>query len=114
MAELQPGAKKEKEFLHKHLTNVQALKPSTVLHAAWSDLCLRDRKLSAMDDSQLQARAYAFDRRHVARAASTHGLIRLALSDRGAGMASGKLNTRRIYGDEELLRAALAVISGGG
>lgn len=97
-------------FLTDHGTKAQALRPSTVIHAARADLLLKARKKRDRSDEKLQAQHYTFHRRHVARSEDPKQLLARALRDRKSGEASGKCTTRIIYGDEELLGAALAML----
>ncbi len=52
-------------------------------------------------------RQYAFHRSHVAKADTANDLIRAAIAAPGLGQSSGKRDTRLIYSDIELLKAAL-------
>ena len=103
----------ETDMLQDHGTRLYALKPINVLQAAQSDLKLRARKDSADDETprELQRAWYSFHRHHVRKAGSPAELLSLAQRERQVGAASGKPNTRLLYGDEPLLKAALEIAS---
>lgn len=92
-------------LLHEHGTGAFALPAATILSAAHCDVRLRQRKLV---QEAAQAARYSFHRSHVLRAGGDIVvLISLAIADRERGVASGKLETRRIYRHEDGLRVAL-------
>lgn len=86
-------------------TKAFSLKASSIVSAAQADLNNKVRNAEPADDGKV--RWYTFHRKHVRKAESPAALLRLALGDRERGLESGKPNTRMIYGDEELLKAAL-------
>lgn len=92
-------------FLEKHGTKAFRLPPSAILSAAKSDLALRKRKVMDKCEPGLQ---YAFIARHVRKAECPADLLEWALKERDRGLSSSKINTRLIYGDEDLLHQALA------
>jgi len=96
---------RERVMLLDHGTKAFDLPPSAIVATAAADLRLRQRKA---EDDELHAAPYAFHRAHVRKAATPAELIELALKQPSKGAESAKINTRRIYSDEELLRAALA------
>jgi hypothetical protein len=100
-------------LLQRHGTKLYELKPINVLQAAEADLNLRARKDDADDETprELQRAWYSFHRYHVRKANSPAELLSLAQRERQVGMASGKPNTRLLYGDETLLQAALEIAS---
>jgi hypothetical protein len=92
-------------MLHEHGTGAFALPAGAILCAARHDVRLRQRKLA---NGAAQATRYNFHRTHVLRAGSdVSTLLSLAIADRERGIASGKLETRRIYRHEDGLRGAL-------
>ncbi|RZN30484.1 hypothetical protein [Bradyrhizobium sp. Leo121] len=106
------GTAAERQMLHEMGTKLSVLKPSSIIGAAKNDLALRDRKRNAeFIDDELQREHYAFHRRHVAKAASVAELLQKAIDERAIGLSSGKFNTRMIYENTPLLRAALAEIA---
>ena len=54
-----------------------------------------------------QFKHYAFHRKHVVGAETANDIIRNAIAEPGLGLASGKRDTRLLYSDIELLKAAL-------
>jgi hypothetical protein len=91
-------------MLQKHGTVAFRLKPGAILGAAEQDLRVRKNKKADIDEP---GRPYAFLCAHVRRAKTAGELIELALANPDKGLESGKHNTRLIYGDPDLLRAAL-------
>ncbi len=92
------------DVLEEHGTKLMALKPSMVWRCAMDDLERRDRnKLAQHGDYQ----QYAFHRRHVVKASTANDILRAAIEQPGLGQASGKKDTRLLYADVELLKAAL-------
>jgi len=87
--------------LAEHGTHAFALKPSSILHAAAADIATRDRA-----KKNPAGRRYLFIWWHVKEAKSPADLIRRALADSGAGAGHPDHNTRMIYRDSDLLRAA--------
>lgn len=87
---------------------VVVLKPANIVQAAKADLERREHNISA-DNSDM--RIYAFHRRHVAKAKGcTFTLIEFAVKEQSIGLESSKRNTRLIYHDIDLLRAALELV----
>lgn len=95
----------EATMLLQHGTELVRLKPANVIQAAAADLRLRDRKRAK--DADPDAR-YSFHRRHVVKARSVAHLIAIALFE--PTPATDKFSTMVVYGDGELLRAALLEI----
>lgn len=98
------SANQERALLHEIGTKAFRLRPGSIVSAAQADLRLRARK---SEQEAEPSAPYAFHRNHVRKALTARDLISLALADRDRGVGSSKLNTRRIYEDEELLRDAL-------
>ncbi|WP_201829623.1 hypothetical protein [Microvirga zambiensis] len=94
----------EREMLQKHGTAAFTLKPGAILGAAQQDLRIRRNK---KDDIDEPGRPYAFLCTHVRKAKTEGELLELALANPDKGLESGKYNTRLIYGNPDLLRAAL-------
>jgi len=97
----------ERENLRRHGTRTFVLPPGAILGAARQDIEVKRRKAEKIEEA---ARPYAFCRQHVKKAETVRDLIQAALDDIERGLGSGKLNTRLIYSDEGLLRAALALL----
>jgi hypothetical protein len=96
-------------LLEHHGTKLVTLKPDSIVAAARADLNKAVRKREGRLD---RFEPYAFHRVHVRAADYADELITLAIKGRELGLASGKAMTRLLYGDEELLYAALAVVEG--
>lgn len=96
------------DFMQKHGTRAFVLPPSAIVRTAENDLKVRTRKEKFECKPGVH---YAFAGYHVRNAKDTADLLKRALSDRERGLKSGKLNTRLIYGDDELLRLALALVA---
>lgn len=92
----------DKRLLEEHGTELMILKPSSIWSAAMSDLAKREHNSKA-DITELKH--YAFHRDHVKKAQTANDVIRAAIAQIGKGQASG--NTRLLYRDPELLKAAL-------
>jgi len=99
-----------------HGTKLMELKPSSILAAAEKDLQRRVDNLQlckvSVDNSgyPFQFQRFAFLAPHVRAAKSAADLLRRALRDAedgGRGILSHKRMTRLIYGQPDLLRAAL-------
>lgn len=101
-------------ILQTHGTKLMELKPSSIWQAAMADLKRRERNKNVVGDYE----RYAFHRDHVERAETANDLIRAAIKDIedaeaaevpviAKGRKSGKANTRLIYSNVELLKAAL-------
>lgn len=90
--------------LEQHGTRLVKLKPSMIWEVAMQDFARRDHNLSA---GLADIKPYAFHRKHVASAESANDILRAAIAEPELGRASGKRNTRLLYSDVELLKAAL-------
>lgn len=101
---LSPAA--EREMLQKHGTVAFRMKPGAIVSAAEQDLRIRQNKKADIDEP---GRPYAFLSSHVRKAKTAADLVEAAIANPDKGIESGKYNTRLIYGDVELLRAALAL-----
>lgn len=91
--------------LEEHGTQLMVLKPSSIWAAAMEDL-----KRRAFNTDKARAdrfKVYAFHRKHVLKATTANDIIRAAIAEPGLGQASGKRDTRLLYSDVELLKAAL-------
>jgi rhodanese-related sulfurtransferase len=93
-------------MLQRHGTVAFKLKPGSIVTAAEQDLRIRQNKKADIDEP---GRPYAFVCAHVRKAKNAAELIELALAHPEKGVDSGKYNTRLIYGDPDLLRAALSL-----
>ena len=88
-----------------------ALKPASIVAAAEADLALRGRQCGVwLEGKGWRPQPYCFHRAHVARASCALDLIDRAIADRYSGVYSGKRITRIIYGDENLLADARALL----
>lgn len=107
----------ERRRLQDHGTKLMELKPSSIWAAAMADLERRKHNIKYGD-----FQFYAFHRDHVVSAESANDIIRAAIKDIedaeaaaedadapvvAKGRKSGKANTRLIYSNVELLKAAL-------
>lgn len=90
------------KLLAEHGTKAFALPPSAVIYAAREDLARRDK---AQHNAFKKGYLFAWD--HVRRAKNVRDLIERAIAEPSAGSGSADLNTRMIYRDLDLLRAAL-------
>lgn len=90
--------------LAEHGTPTFALKPSSIIHAAANDLRIRDKA-----KKNAAGRRYLFAWEHVRAATSPTDLIQRALLNPSVGAGSPDLNTRMVYRDLDVLRAALAL-----
>ena len=97
-------AERDLPVLEVHGTKLMVLKPSSIWAAAMEDLSRRAFNKAAAGDS---FRAYAFHRKHAIKAGTANDIIRAAIKEPGLGQASGKRDTRLLYSDVELLKAAL-------
>ncbi len=91
-------------LMEAHGTTLVKLKPKMIWSVAMDDFKRREWNKSADVASM---RPYAFHRKHVDGAESANDIIRAALADLERGRSSSKRDTRLLYADEELLRAAL-------
>jgi hypothetical protein len=119
----------ERDFLHRHGTELVAITPGMVVQGALRDLQVRSlkRQFDGLAPPLLPEAAspsksvpviapthqYLFHRKHVMRAKTAEQLLTLALADRDIGCQSAKHHTRMIYGDPDLLRDALVCARGG-
>jgi hypothetical protein len=92
------------DVMEQHGTKLMQLKPSMIWRCAMDDL---DRKAYNKDPVPGQYKQYAFHRRHVIKASTANDILRAAIAEPGLGQASGKRDTRLLYADVELLKAAL-------
>lgn len=93
--------------LEEHGTKLMALKPSMVWQCAMDDLGRREHNATVGDGGVGEYKQYAFHRRHVLKASTANDILRAAIEEPGLGRASGKRDTRLLYSDVDLLRAAL-------
>lgn len=93
-------------FLEKHGTKAFRLPPSAIVGAAKNDLRRRAMKKNG---EEAPTSSYAFRAADVRASKTPSDLIAAAIKNHERGVASGKLNTRLIYGDVELLREALVL-----
>lgn len=93
-------------MMQDHGTKAFALKPSSLIGAAVVDLKTKETN-KAGDRKDASAKWYTFHRYHVRRAKSVTDLLTIAIADTVRGAKSGKPNTRLIYSDSVLLKAAL-------
>ena len=91
-------------LMEAHCTTLVKLKPKMIWSVAMDDLKRREWNKSADVASM---RPYAFHRKHVEGAESANDIIRAAIADIERGRSSGKRDTRLLYADVELLKAAL-------
>jgi hypothetical protein len=96
---------KPSQMLQDFGTKLNSLTPGSIVGAAKSDLRLRAKKAEDADPA-LQREQYAFHRKHVNKASDAGHLMTLALDERDLGLESAKFNTRLIYTNVPLLRAA--------
>lgn len=82
------------------------LTPNAIVDAAVADLLAYVHK---REGKLARSERYCFVREHVCKAEDVEGLIALAIEDRQRGQHCCKRLTRAIYGDAELLAAALAL-----
>lgn len=92
-----------------------SLKPQNIVQAAEADLkreARNIRRASLLAVGQTDGTGYeeyAFHRKHVRKAVMPSSLIVMALMDPTPGLESHKDNTRLIYGDAQLLIAAIRI-----
>lgn len=105
--------KHERNMLAEHGTELMKLKPSSLLQAAEADLKRRRRNAAAADAfGTASYEQFAFHRSHVRKAMDAEDLLVRALMEPGLGLASGKYNTRLIYGDGGALLEAIYLARG--
>lgn len=104
-------ARRVRDVMEQYGTRLMQLKPSMIWRCAMDDL-ERRRHNAGIGCPAGQGRTgeyqqYAFHRDHVAKAESANDILRAAIAQPGKGQASGKRDTRLLYSDVELLKAAL-------
>ena len=97
----------ERNMLAEHGTPLMELKPSTVLQAAAEDIKRHTRNQHAAMLGELSFEHFAFHRKHVRKAVDARDLLIRALMEPGIGLSSAKYNTRLLYGNGALLKAAI-------
>lgn len=99
--------RKTGSVLEEHGTKLMQLKPSMIWRCAMDDL--ERLKHNRLEKTLIEGdfKHYAFHRRHVLKAESANDILRAAIGEPGLGLASGKRDTRLLYSDVELLKAAL-------
>lgn len=96
-------------LLEQHGTTIIKLKPSMIWRIAMQDLERRERNKGHSPAADIGGYVqYAFHRDHVAGANTANDILRAAIADIERGQNSDKPDTRLIYSDVELLKAALA------
>lgn len=85
----------------------EMLKPQNIVQAAEADLGRSRHNAEEAKFNNPTYEPYAFHRIHARRAVSAHELILLALMD--PMVKTAKPNTKLIYGDAQLLLAALRI-----
>lgn len=90
--------------LEHHGTKLMQLKPSMIWRCAMDDL---ERRIHNKNTDVAGMKQYAFHRKHVAKASTANDILRAAIDQPGLGQASNKKDTRLLYSDVELLKAAL-------
>lgn len=103
----------EREMLAEHGTQLIELKPSTVLQAAAEDIRRHARNKEAASLGDASFEHFAFHRKHVRKAEDVESLLVRALMEPGLGLASAKYNTRLLYSDGALLKAAIDLLRNG-
>ena len=99
--------------LENHGTRFMQLKPSMIWGAAMEDLKRREHNEAVAASRKTtfprkdEYKQYAFHRRHVLGAGTANDILRAAIAEPALGLAAGKRNTRLLYSDVELLKAAL-------
>jgi len=96
------------DVLEQHGTKLMQLKPSMIWRCAMDDIERRAHNHAvATNGNDGEFKHYAFHRRHVLKASTANDILRAAIAEPGLGQASGKRDTRLLYSDVELLKAAL-------
>jgi len=86
------------------------LKPQNLIQAAEADLARRIRNIERHQGIRMSPNEqYAFYAPHVTRAESVEHLLRLAFKKPTKALLSKKKNTKLIYGNPDLLQAALQI-----
>src|SRR5437899_2943217 len=91
-------------MMEQHGTTLMKLRPSMICRVAMDDFARRAHNLQA---DVTGMRPYAFHRKHVVKAESANDILRNAIADPERGRNSSKRDTRLLYADVELLKAAL-------
>lgn len=92
------------DVMENHGTKLMQLKPSMIWRCAMDDM---DRRAHNKNTDVAGMKQYAFHRKHVAKANTANDIIRAAIAQPGLGQSSSKKDTRLLYSDVELLKAAL-------
>lgn len=107
--------RKAGDVLEEHGTKLMQLKPSMIWRCAMDDLQRFVHNKTVTAEGTGEYKQYAFHRRHVAVAfadkatvGTANDILRAAIAEPGLGLASGKKDTRLLYSDVELLKAALS------
>lgn len=103
------------DVLEEHGTKLMQLKPSMIWRCAMDDLgrlkhnraVAASAKVPPNFQQEGEFKQYAFHRSHVIKAETANDILRAAIAEPGKGQASGKRDTRLLYSDLELLKAAL-------
>jgi hypothetical protein len=90
------------------------LKPQNIVQAAEEDLRRERRNAIEAEYQDAKYERYAFHRKHVHAARTARELLTLALMDPHIIGNTIKDNTRMIYGDTQLLLAAIKLVGRGG
>lgn len=99
--------RKVRPVMEQHGTTLMKLKPRMIWDIAMQDLDRRERNKGHGPADVGTYEQYAFHRDHVAGANTANDIVRAAIANRAIGLASDKPDTRLIYSDLEILKAAL-------
>lgn len=104
--------KRTGSVMEGHGTKLMQLKPSMIWRCAMDDLARREHnaEIGSCEPGRPndgKFKHYAFHRHHVVKANTANDILRAAIAEPGKGRASGKKDTRLLYSDVELLKAAL-------
>ena len=91
-------------LMEQHGTSLMKLKPKMIWQIAMADLGRRSHNAQAHISDM---KPYAFCRQHVIKAESANDILRAAIADPERGRQSAKRDTRLLYSDIKLLKAAL-------
>lgn len=105
MSRNKPKKPPKLDILEVYGTTMGGLKPINIVQAAEEDF----KRIERNEQRSADYEHFAFHRKHVHKAKTIVGLIRLALENREVGAGSGKKNTRLIYKDVETLSEALTL-----